>query len=195
MQNLNNHLVVSKLAWRTGWTFIKTLKNLSICTLMGSFCPKCNVSARKCQRHYVPWHWKWSLSEDRLINLVNFHASSWKFSLDGFFLSKAYKVLDEKVQKSVSHDTGEWCKVCRKTGSENLHFDVLLLPIAYKISAKKVQKSYLSWYWRVIQTYLQSLLTYQIYQEKLTFCLKNDMSESWKIWKFALWWDIFVWSM
>ena len=28
--------------------------------------------------------------------------------------------------------------------SENLHFDVLLLLIAYKVSAKKVQKSYLS---------------------------------------------------
>ena len=28
--------------------------------------------------------------------------------------------------------------------SENLHFDVLLLSIAYKVSAKKVQQSYLS---------------------------------------------------
>ena len=28
--------------------------------------------------------------------------------------------------------------------SENLHLDVLLLSIAYKVSAKKVQKSYLS---------------------------------------------------
>ena len=28
--------------------------------------------------------------------------------------------------------------------SENLHFDVLLLSMAYQISAKKVQKSYLS---------------------------------------------------
>ena len=36
--------------------------------------------------------------------------------------------------------------------SENLHFDVLLLSIAYKVSAKKVQKNYLSWHWRVIQT-------------------------------------------
>ena len=36
--------------------------------------------------------------------------------------------------------------------SKNLHFDVLLLSIAYKVSAKKVQKSYLSWHWRVIQT-------------------------------------------
>ena len=28
--------------------------------------------------------------------------------------------------------------------SENMHFDVQLLSIAYKVSAKKVQKSYLS---------------------------------------------------
>ena len=28
--------------------------------------------------------------------------------------------------------------------SENLHFDLLLLPVAYKVSAKKVQKKYLS---------------------------------------------------
>ena len=36
--------------------------------------------------------------------------------------------------------------------SENLHFDVLLLSIAYKVSAKKVQKNDFSWHWRVIQT-------------------------------------------
>ena len=30
--------------------------------------------------------------------------------------------------------------------SENLHFDVLLLSTAYKVSAKKVRKSYLSWH-------------------------------------------------
>ena len=36
-------------------------------------------------------------------NLVKFHASSWKsdnLHFDEFRLSKAYKVLDEKVQKS-----------------------------------------------------------------------------------------------
>ena len=36
--------------------------------------------------------------------------------------------------------------------SENLHFDVLHLSIAYKVSAKKVQKNYLSWHWKKIQT-------------------------------------------
>ena len=34
--------------------------------------------------------------------------------------------------------------------SENLHSNVLLF--SYKFSAKKVQKSYLSWHWRVLQT-------------------------------------------
>ena len=36
--------------------------------------------------------------------------------------------------------------------SENLHFDGLLLSIAYKVSPKKVRKNYLSWHWKVIQT-------------------------------------------
>ena len=38
-------------------------------------------------------------------NLVNFHATSWKskdLHFDGFLLSKAYKVLDEKVQNYLS---------------------------------------------------------------------------------------------
>ena len=35
--------------------------------------------------------------------------------------------------------------------SPNLYFDRLLLLKVYKISAKKVQRSYVSWYWRVMQ--------------------------------------------
>ena len=35
---------------------------------------------------------------------------------------------------------------------ENLHFDLLLLSIAYKVAAKKVQENYLSWHWKKIQT-------------------------------------------
>ena len=49
--------------------------------------------------------------------------------------------------------------------SENLHFDVvLLLSIAYKVSVKKVQKNY-----------LMTLKNYPNFEEKLSFCLKNDM--------------------
>ena len=36
--------------------------------------------------------------------------------------------------------------------SESLHFDVLLYSIAYKVSAKKVQKNYVSWHWKKIET-------------------------------------------
>ena len=35
--------------------------------------------------------------------------------------------------------------------SQNLYFDRLLLLKFYKILAKKVQRSYVSWYWRVVQ--------------------------------------------
>ena len=49
--------------------------------------------------------------------------------------------------------------------SENLHFNALLLSIAYKVSAMKVQKNFLSGHSKDIQTL----------KKKLTFCLKNDM--------------------
>ena len=74
----------------------------------------------------------------------------------------------KKYKRVMSHDTEEWCKVWRKLalGSksdmrnsvnvnpskyENLLFDVLLLSIPYKVSARKTQKSYLSWHWSLIQ--------------------------------------------
>ena len=37
---INLDLVVSKMGWGIGWTFIRALKSLKNCTLMGSFCPK-----------------------------------------------------------------------------------------------------------------------------------------------------------
>ena len=40
---------------------------------------------------------------------------------------------------------------CSGEISPNLYFDRLLLLKVYKISAKKVQRSYASWYWRMVQ--------------------------------------------
>ena len=48
--------------------------------------------------------------------------------------------------------------------SEILHFGVLILSKSYKVSAKKVQKTYLSWHWRMMQ-----------FTEKLTCGFKYDM--------------------
>ena len=37
---INTDLLVSKMPWGIGWTFIRALKSLKNYTLMGSFCPK-----------------------------------------------------------------------------------------------------------------------------------------------------------
>ena len=116
MQNLNK-------SWPCG---VKT--GMKMCTWMGSFCPKRNVSSRKFQRNHVPWHWKvtQNLSKNWLVawkmtgNLINLHASNWmseNFQLMGSFCRKHIKFYMKKHKKVISHDTGEWCKVWRKTGS------------------------------------------------------------------------------
>ena len=72
----------------------------------------------------------------------------------------------------MSDDTEEWCKVEKKLTfgskndmrnlvnfdascgrSEKLHFDVLILSVAYKVSAKNVQKSYIPWHWKKFQNF------------------------------------------
>ena len=86
-------------------------------------------------------------------------------SLIGSFLSKVYIFSDEKLQKSYLHWRWRVMQSLKKnwllvlmvnshassSKSENPHFDVLLLLTAYKVSANKIRKSYLSWHWRVIQ--------------------------------------------
>ena len=65
--------------------------------------------------------------------------------------------------------------------SENLRFDVLLFWIAFKVSAKKVQKSYLSWHWRVIQTLKKnSLFVWKIIGiwNLMNFDSSNEKSEN-----------------
>ena len=59
---------------------------------------------------------------------------------------------EKKLALGCKNDITNLVNCNTSTGkSENLHFDVLLLSIAYRVLAKKVQKSYLSWRWRVIQ--------------------------------------------
>ena len=72
---------------------------------------------------------------------------------------KKKKNLSKKLKKVISHDIGEWCKVWRKTDlgfkndmtnfvnfnadsgkSENVHFDMPLLSVAFKVSPKKYRR-------------------------------------------------------
>ena len=49
--------------------------------------------------------------------------------------------------------------------SPNLYFDRLLLLKSYKISAKKIQRSYVSWQWRAMQNLKKTNLLFQKWQE------------------------------
>ena len=133
---------------------------------------------------------KWKLTcglKNDIRNLVNFHASSPKsgnLHFDWILLSKAYKDLDEKVQKGyVSYHWllvpkmtwGIWWINMRCGKSESLHFDVLLFSIAHKVPAKKVQKNYLSWHWKKIQT------------------LKKNWLFIWKM-TWGIWWTL-TWAV
>ena len=57
---------------------------------------------------------------------------------------KSYARFEEKLSLGSKNDIRNLVNLHASSGkSENLHFNVLLLPIAYKVSAKKVQKDYL----------------------------------------------------
>ena len=59
----------------------------------------------------------------------------------------------EKLTLGSKNDMGNLVNFnVNSSRSENLHFDVLLLSIEYRVSAKKVQKNYLSWRCKNVQT-------------------------------------------
>ena len=105
---INPDLVVSKMVWGIGWTFIRAFKSLKNGTLMGSFCLKHiifqleNFIEIMCH-DMTNFKGKLTLGlKNDQRNLVNFHVSSQKSENLHFtvlILSKTYKVLDEKVQK------------------------------------------------------------------------------------------------
>ena len=79
------------------------------------------ISAKKVQRSYVSWDWR----------VVQNSKKNW------FFVSKMTRI---------------WLILIRTLKSlKNLHFDWSLLCKVYNVWPKKVQRSYISWHWRVMQ--------------------------------------------
>ena len=114
---INPDLAVSKMAWGIGWTFIRALKSLKIINWWSLFVQSIYIYmyicfSKKISEELCIMALKGdSEFKGKLIcglkkdirNLLNFHVSSWKSKnlyFDHIFLSKAYKDLDEKVQKS-----------------------------------------------------------------------------------------------
>ena len=108
---INPDLVVSKIAWEIGRTFIRAPKSLKDFTLIGSFCPKhmfqlqnfielCVITL-KCVAKFGG-KLTCGLKND-IRSFFNFHMSSQKsetLHFNQILLFKTYKDLDEKVQKS-----------------------------------------------------------------------------------------------
>ena len=90
------------------------------------------------------WFQKW---HEELGELSLEHSKPEKLGIDGLFLSKAYNdaKFEEKLTLVSKNEMRNLVNFNASSGkSENLHFDVLILSIAYKVSAKKVQKNDLS---------------------------------------------------
>ena len=75
--------------------------------------------------------------------------------------------------------------------SEIFHFDRLLLSKSYKVSAKKVQKSYLSWHWRVMQSLKKNWLEVS----NLTWGIWWSFTQPLQSLKISLWWALFVYKV
>ena len=143
--------------------------------------------------YFFSWNFIWFGQEEpiKVQNLrlstahVKFHQIC---TLISSFCWKYIKFQLKKYRKVVSHGTEEWCKIWRKTdllfqiccfnlvnfdlstlNSQNFHFDWFLLCKVYNVCPKKVQRSCLSWHWRVMQNLKKNWLvvwkmTWRIWQ-------------------------------
>ena len=86
---------------------------------------------------------------------------------------------------------GSWQILTRALeGLKNFHFNGLLLNKAYIVWAKKVQRNYLSWQWRVMQNLKKNWFVVW----KMTWGIWQIFTRSLKVSKLGLWWDPFVQS-
>ena len=131
MQNLKkNLLVVSKMIWGIWRIFMQALKSLEIGTLMGSFCP-----------NYIKVWAKTSTAELYVMTLEN----------DAKFEVELTCRLKNDMRKLVNFDLSTWNK------SQNLHFDGVLMSKVYKEWVKKLQRSNMSWDWKVMSNLKKNL--------------------------------------
>ena len=133
-----NRHVVSKLTWGIWWILTRALENLKNFHFNGLFLSRVYIVwAKKVQMSYLSWHWRVIQNLER----------------NRLVVSK----LTREIWHSLTWALG---------GLKNIHFNELLLSKVYIVWAKKVQRSYLSWHWRVIQNSERNWLV---------VCFKIDM--------------------
>ena len=82
------------------------------------------------------------------------------------------------------------CRTIKYFFLKKFHFNRFLLSKVYIDWAKKVQRSYLSWHWSV----MQNLKTNWLVVEKMTWKFGKFSPEHSKVSKLELWWDPFAQS-
>ena len=153
------YFVVWKMTWGILQIFTRTFKSVNIGTLMGSFCPKLKMQYLKIYRGYMC-----TGTEDwwKVWREIDMSFQNWYEEFDEFWLEHS------KVSK-----------ICTLTGS--------FWPKYIIFELRKVQTSYLSWCWRVMQNLKKNWLAVW----KMTWRIWQIFTHS-KVSKLGLWWDLFV---
>ena len=163
MQNLKkNRFVVSKMT-RIWWTLIQALKSLKNLQFDWSLsCNVYNVWPKKVQRSFLSWHC-------RVKHQKHQKCQNWYFH--GILLSKVGNVWAKNLQwcyvkwlwRMMKNLKTNWLVVLKLTSGiwriftrvlqslKHLHFNGILLTKVYNIWANKVQWSYISWHYKVMQ--------------------------------------------
>ena len=129
---------------------------------------------------------------------------------DRLLLLKVYKISAKKVQRShvswlwrgIQNLKKNWFVVSKLTriwrvltwaleNLKKLRFDRLLMCKLFNAWPKKVERSYLSWHWRVMQKLKKNWLVVW----KMTWGIWQFAPEHWKVSKLGLWCDPWQWRM
>ena len=114
--------------------------------------------------HFQIWH-------REFVEFSPKHSNVQKCYFHGIFSSKVYEIWAKKIQRSYllwhwtvmenlnklwpwdfKNEMRNWVNFhCNTQKSEKLYIDGLFLSKAYNVSARKFQRDYVSWHWRVMQ--------------------------------------------
>ena len=169
------------MTWGIWWIIMEAVASLKMCTLMYYFSRKyimfepkkyrgvmfhnteewCNIwgGTDLC---FEKWHEEFGEFWHETRKSQNLH-------FNGLLLTKVFElknyrgacvmtlkcdaIFKEKLTGCFKNDIRSLFNIhARSCKSENLHFAGLVMSKAYKVSDEKVQKSYVSWHFRVIQT-------------------------------------------
>ena len=141
MKNMKwNWLVVSKLThgiWRIltheefGKIFTRALESLQIGTLIAYFCLNLKMYELKIYSKVVSWQWR--IMQKLKRNWLVSSKLTWEI----------WRILTRALENL-----------------KNLHFNGLLLTKVYNVWAKKVQRSYVWWYWILMKNWSKTELCF-----------------------------------